>query len=496
MDFKCQGLQDAVVVKKQSGALSVDPIEFLKEVETTYDVKSIKAKGIELWPFLRWPYASAYGNKHVFKITAPKSSLWSKIKRVRNIFYGWRNLLKKYDYLVFSDTLERRLVDGKYIDKIAESLIPILGMDDVLFIEHPISEHFKLDLISTKNIGSLDTFHILCKFYSLLNKKIPLKNRELLEKINQEYKLNVDYDEKITRFFCYKELFEKFYSICKPKAIFINCYYSLSHQAALYTAKLMNIKTIELQHGIISKEHLAYNIFTDLDKDFFPDYLLVFGDYVKSVFDGDNYFMSKENVIPIGNMYIDYINNEYEPSAETTTLFKNLRKKYKKIVAVSSQWILENELIDFLIQSASLSRDILYVFVPRDMGKDYSDANFPENIIMLKGLDVYQIIREVDIHSTMWSTCALEAPALGVPNILINIGGFAKKYYLNLLTNRDVTRFVDRTEEFVDTILNWEVKTKEEIKKLHSNFYKQNYKQNLEQALLTVESNRNPDWNM
>jgi hypothetical protein len=201
------------------------------------------------------------------------------------------------------------------------------------------------------------------------------------------------------------------------------------------------------------------------------------------VFDEENCFIKKESVLPVGSMYIDYINNKYKPSKETIRLFKSFKKKYKKIVAISSQWPLENKLIDFLKKSASLSKDILYIFVPRDVDKDYSNANFPENIIIMRHLNVYQIVREADFHSTLYSTCALEAPALGVPNILINIDGFAKNYYWDLLTDRDVTRFVETEEEFVDTILNWHTKTKREIVNLHLDFYKQDHRESLKQAL-------------
>jgi len=475
----------------------VEPIEFLKEVETTYDVKSIKVKGVEVWPFLRWPYASAYGIKHAFKISAPKPSLWSKIKRVRNIFYGFLNLFQGYNYMLFSDTMEIRMINDRYVNKLAEILTSELGKKRILYIENPAAKpHFKRSEISVRKIISLDLFNIICYLLHIVNrKKLVIDNETILMEISRKYDLDFDYTALISHFFCYIELFRYLFMAYKPRIVFVSQYYGI-HQAVIYAAKKQGIKTIELQHGIISKGHLAYNVFMELDKSFFPDYLFAFGDYVKNVFDEDNHFMNKENVVAIGSMYIDYINNEYKPSAEITTLFKSLRNKYKKIITISSQWILENELIDFLIKSASLSRDVLYVFVPRVMNKDYSNANFPENVILLKDLDVYQIIREADVHSTMWSTCALEAPALGVPNALINIRGFAEKYYLNVLTNRAVTKFVDTPEDFVETILNWEVKTKEEIKRLHRNFYKQNYKQNLKQALLIVESNRNPDWNM
>ena len=466
-------------------------INFIKEVESTYNVSSITVNGIQVWPFLRASYYFAYGNKYKFNGKSnsgkEKLSLWSKIKRIRNVSYGWNNLLKKYDYFVFSDTLEKRLVNNnKYIDKIAESLIFELGKDNVLLIENPVNGfHFRQSEIATKNIISLDLFHALCyQPFSIRN--INIENEWILKDINKKYNLNINYYKIIARFLCCKRLFNYFFKIYKPKAIFVNCYYYLTHQAAIYAAKKMKILTVELQHGIINNKHPAYNVFVPLDKLFFPDYLFAFGNYVKEILGKDNYFIQKEYIIPIGYMYIDYINNKYKPTRKTINLFKNFKKKYKKIVVVSSQQVLEDKLIDFLKKSASLNNDILYIFVPRNMNKDYSSVNFPANITILKHLDVYQIMKESDFHATMWSTCALEAPALGVPNILININGFAKEYYSNLLTNRDVTKFVDTPKEFVDTILKWQVKPKEEIKKLHKNFYQQNHKDSLKKALQTI----------
>lgn len=462
-------------------------IDFIKEIETKYNVSSISVNDIQVWPFLRVSYYFQYGRSYIFEVLNNNSNrtkiIFSRLKRIRNVFYGFWNLFKKYDYIVFSDTLERRLVSGKYIDKIAEYLLYELGEKRVLLIENPVNGlHFNRSKISTKNIISLDIFCIFCNKY-FLRKKLCIKNEVILKEINKKYGLNINYHRIIAQFIFYKYMFIIFYKIYNPKAIFINCYYSLIHQAAICAAKKKGIKTIELQHGIINNKHSAYNIFTYLDKSFFPDYLLAFGDYVKNVFNEGNYFIKKENVLPVGSMYLDYINYKYKPSKGNVKIFINFRKKYKKIVTVSSQWTIESKLIKFIKKSASLSKDILYIFVPRDINKNYSNVNFPENIIILKHLDVYQITKETNFHSTVYSTCASEAPAIGVPNILININNQAKMYYSNLLTNRDVTRFVDTEKEFVNTILTWHTKTKREIMSLHNGFYKENHKKNLRHAL-------------
>jgi hypothetical protein len=417
-----------------------------------------------------------------------------KAKRVKNIFYGLEDMFRRYKYLVFSDSIERRMINGKYLDKISEYLVKVLGKDNVLIIETPADGlHYRRSQISSKHIISSDVFRFLHYFFFPSIKRVSINNAEIISELNKKYELNVNYRSIIFSFFSLEKLFKLFYKVWLPEAIFINCSYSTVHHAALYAAKNMGIKTIELQHGIINKKHFAYNVFTKLDNNFYPDYLFVFGDYVKDVFSNYNYFISKENVFSVGNMYLDYIRNEYNPDDSTVKLFSEFRIKYKKIVAVSSQITVEKKLINFLNKSANLSKEILYIFVPRDLNKDYSSVSFADNIILLKDkrLDVYKIIKESDFHSTVSSTCALEAPALGIPNVLINIDNLAKYYYSDLLIDSDITRFVDTPEEYVKVLISWHPIGKEEIIYRHRLFYKQNHKESLMQALRTIGIKRN-----
>lgn len=315
-----------------------------------------------------------------------------------------------------------------------------------------------------------------------------IEKEEIIKNIEKKFGICVNYKKEIKFFLKQIKALNFILRIYKPKIIFLSCYYCGFHRALLHAAHKHNIKTVEIQHGIINRAHPAYNVFVDLDKSFFPDYLLSFGEYVKLFFNKNNYFIKKDNILPIGSMYIDYINNEYKASKETIEIFSNFRKKYKKIIAVSSQSGVEDKLIDFLKKSSSLSKDILYIFVPRDVDKDYSGVRFPENIIILKDLNFYQIVKGGDFHSTVYSTCALEAPVLGAPNILINIDNLAKKHYLSMLSNQDVTRFINTEEEFVATILKWDVKTREEIMNLHNKFYEKNYDKALKRALQAIEN--------
>jgi len=462
----------------------MDDIEFIKEIETEYDVASIKVNNIQIWPFLRIHYAFAYLNKYL--LNAPEKEhipLSNKKNRIANIFYGFKNLFRRYDYLIFSDTMELRIFDNKYFNKLAHSVIKYLGENNTLLIENPVAgSHFKHSQRLNKNVISLDIFRFLCYLYPF-KKRLLIEKEEILKEINTHYDLDIDYKEISNKFFIYVFLFGIFIKVYKPKLIFISSYYDTIYQALIHAARFGGVKVIELQHGSIDNKHPAYTLFSKLDNSFFPEYLLVWGDNVIKIFNQNNYFIDKKKVFPTGNMYIDFINNNYEPPLGIISIFIELRKKYKYIIATSSQYTVENDLIEFLKKSAFLSPYILFIFVPRDLSKDYSNFNFPGNIIMIKNLDVYQTIKYSDFHATVYSSCAIEAPALGVPNILINIKNESKKYYSEILTNPEVTRFVDTPEEFVNLIQNWAPKSKEEIKQLHEGFYTKNHKESLKKAL-------------
>ena len=57
--------------------------------------------------------------------------------------------------------------------------------------------------------------------------------------------------------------FKVLFRIWKPQKIFITDYYNLLHQAVIFSAKELNIKTIEVQHGVISSTHHGYNYYTE-----------------------------------------------------------------------------------------------------------------------------------------------------------------------------------------------------------------------------------------
>jgi hypothetical protein len=60
-------------------------------------------------------------------------------------------------------------------------------------------------------------------------------------------------------------------------------------------------------------------------------------------------------------------------------------------------------------------------------------------MVFIDELNVYEIILCSDLHITINSSCALEAPFLGVRNLLINIDNFSETYFGSVLPKESST---------------------------------------------------------
>jgi hypothetical protein len=471
-------------------------IEFLEEVETKFPVTEIKANGIQVWAMLRRYYFFAYNEKYLNSTISIKSNkskiIITAINKIRHSFYGFANLFRSYEYLIFTNIAEIKNMGGHNINKIAHSLQEVLGLDKFLTIESSKGDNqFKIKRMKTNRTVSAALFHNLSRL-QLFNKKIKTSGFDILDDINKKYGLNVNYYSIIKLFTKYLVLMKFLIKRKKPKIIFISKYYSVYNQAVIYSAGQLSVPVIEIQHGLINTSHPAYNVFTSLTNTLLPDYIFTFGENTQGVFKSiNNHFIESNNVYPVGNMYLDYMNNEYIPNNRTVAQFNAFRKVYDTIVAVSSQLTIDEKLVNFINQAAIINHSILYIFIPRDLFMDYSKKIVNDNIKIINGLNVYEIIKESDFHSTVYSTCAIEAPAMGVQNVLINIKGLAVQNFGSVLIDKDITEYADTPKEFVNKILSMQKLEKMDIQNKHGRFYSTDHKQEIKKAIQDIISKLN-----
>ena len=103
--------------------------------------------------------------------------------------------------------------------------------------------------------------------------------------------------------------------------------------------------------------------------------------------------------------------------------------------------------------------------------------------MIVKDENFYELTMLADFHATVYSTCAIEAPSLGVQNILINIDGLSKRFYGNILSDRRVTRFVDTPQEFVSIANDFEKLDRDTIVKLNEDLIAVDYEGNIRELL-------------
>jgi superfamily I DNA and RNA helicase len=111
--------------------------------------------------------------------------------------------------------------------------------------------------------------------------------------------------------------------------------------------------------------------------------------------------------------------------------------------------------------------------------------DLPDNVLVITDKDFYELMMYVDYHSTVYSTCALEAPSFGVQNIMINIKNLSRKYFETSLIDR-TTKYADAPEEYLNLIRSMDKLDKKTVYYLNEGVIMPNYRKNLGDAISQI----------
>jgi hypothetical protein len=428
-------------------------------------------ENIEDWVYLRIKIGhelkNIYNQQFIKNRENKLKKIWEKIIRLKNIFYGFKNWFKKYDYIFFSDSSERRFIDNSYKDKISDDIIDRLN--NCLLIELPNPNHYKN--VHTKYIVSQSLLDFLIFIYSIFLKIFISVENKQLDNIFKREKININYKKIILKIKVETKLYKLLFLIYKPKAIFINCAYC--RFGVVKAAKDLGIKVIELQHGVINEAHYGYVSSIRLNKNYIPDILLSFGLYETTI---KNFLI--KYIIPIGSYYLNYIKNNFKIDKKLSLRIQ----KYKYVIGVSLQdqdWEYDG-MLSFIKKISKKNSDILYILIPR---RRRDSLPLSENVIIYDKLDCYNIIMHCNIHMSLYSSCALEAPSLGIPNILININNCAKLYYDKIL-DKYHTKILSFSKEVLEYIPKMATLDKEKIILKNEKVFVNNYEERINNFII------------
>ena len=443
----------------------------LTEIEKDYDVLSVTARGEKAWPILRWHYAYTIDTK-----SSAKPRRKNILDLIHEVFYGFLNWFGKTKFLFFSDSEQstRRLIDGEYYDRLVDPIIDQLTSKTCLLIEIPSPKHRPRKYTHTRRITSYTPIEIIARIFVLFEELIHIENGEILKSVQAKYGVTLE-DEKILRlYYVKKRLYNILYKCLQPRAIFFVEYYR--DIARVKAAKELGIKTIEVQHGSIGSEHPAYNSHIKIDPDYYPDLLFTYGEGEKKN-PTNGFFYKSDQIYPVGNFIIDHVNESYQVEK---TLQQDI-SCYRKSAAITLQKTIVKEVMSFIIEAAEIDDEILFLIVPREpLSQNWS---LPKNVRIVSEPNFYQLMKYVDVHVTSFSSCALEAPSLGVRNILLNINNYAKIYYGSLLQDKSTTSYVETPHEMVDEINKLIQVDKEAVMEANSTFIIPHYHSNLKKIL-------------
>lgn len=447
------------------------PLDKLQELERDFPVSSIKVDNETYWPLFR-TFIYAEFLKGVIMIF-PKG-IGNNLSKIRNSFFQFHNWFKSYDYLFFSNEMERKKINGVFIDKLVEGLLENLGYTNSLYIEQVRERHLESSQYSKKIMVSHDLILILSGIYKKIVRpgyKKTIEGEDIFRKILKSYNLEIDYRDGLDGFLSKVAVYKLFLKFLKPKAIIITDYGNIS---LIFASKALKIKVIEFQHGIIGHEHPYYQPAHPLAPKFCPDYILVFGlNDVNGLAHGN--YVPTTHILPIGNHYINHLNRSRANEAITSLI-----QGYTYSICVPTDHVTHGYLVDFICTIATELNACLFFVSPREARLVDPKKILPGNVKFVTEFSFQEIVRHCDFNTSTNSTCCIEALALGAQNILIDEDGMASQYFGKVLTDKRFTSFVKSKEEYKDEMLKVRRFSRDEAKASIVQSYFKDYEEQLQ----------------
>jgi len=260
-----------------------------------------------------------------------------------------------------------------------------------------------------------------------IQSEIYFELKEVLQKIRKAGLLSTtEFQYVESAFFVFFESFRRWHallSIANPKTLVGITHYH--NEGCLAAAKLLGIKTIELQHGLISKHDLYYvypkQYREAVAKGMFPNEIWLFGNFWKRVLanGAEAEFM---NPVVIGNFISDTSIASNDTVKENRVLLcaqKNLSEPY-------IEWI--RTMRDFILPNHPSWKLIVKMHPLESETKKYQNeaSDFVEILPVSSSLN--EELKRAKIQVSIYSTTFFDALGMGVKNFSLDEIGFSGNY--------------------------------------------------------------------
>lgn len=415
-----------------------DAVEKIKNIETRYDVMSIKVKGVSVWPFIRIKLT----DKMFDEGTEAQYSGRLGMKKVLStlFYYNPLRFFKSSKYWIFSGFERRKQVGDKAVMRVSGGIVEIFPSARI--IEKPSAQQhsFPKDYIKERNVISESWFLLAVHLRMFLLKpfKLNVQNEVLLNQIIAECGVSFNVQSVLRQLVSQRVVMSRVLSLSqKPNKVFIECPYPV--MGYVWALHNKGIEVVEMQHGVLNNQHYAYNSLYH-SSILYPDKVCVFGDVEYQYLMSDESHYCK-NVIKTGLYFMEVAEKSFMEDP-----FAKWRGEYESIVLVAGQTDADTELTEYVNLSAKEMSNVLFLYVPRHVDDVINVSG--DNVLLCPGVNIYEYMKWCDIHVTVTSTTCLECQYFHVPTIFYDVDNKSSSYYGAVLTEDNGVLYTKSHHDF------------------------------------------------
>lgn len=324
--------------------MSVLDLCAFNEIEKKYDLLNAEIEGYHFWVYLRAELAGSYVRRRNHLMAAPhnpqKESISARIKvdlvKAKNILKRGKIPKVPCDILVLNHP-RRVLVDGLYECIYTDSILE--KIEKAVVLEEPYMNNHYMPA-KTKNMIYTDIIelnsYLYCVVQNYLNAERYKRNKDVMieairkpiEELNRICGVEISAEEfgdsLIYGLYMYKAeraYYKKVIFKLRPKVIMEVVSYNRKCMVVNELAAEMGIPTIELQHGTVGEEHIAYNYPEGYEIKQFPAYIFMFSDYWKYK---SRFPVDKKKLIAVGYPFLERMAQKFEQRSKAPRNKKNI----------------------------------------------------------------------------------------------------------------------------------------------------------------------------
>jgi len=460
-------------------------IDLFLELEIQKNFFSLKIKNYNFWEYLRIDLCN--------KIIEEKSNFFQSknsidekrkyylypLKITLLIYNRIKILLSKNIYDVILLNQDRSvLYNGKNVNMHIYPIAKYLAKSFKVLLINQSNKSFKDKNINSINEVPVSLLSSVLIYFIKFNKQELIFLNNIQKAIKSSFNLNLDVVEIAKKVFVYKifyreKRFKKLFKKFNNKIFF---YYSdHSSEGIVSAARSLDVKSVELQHSLISPLDIRYRIPSILDTyQTVPDYVFTYGDYWNS------FYKAPLKTIAIG---FDYFNNSY------TKYYKNSQKKLKKNGIIIYSGILSNKNLQAILDelSKALPEKIFYFKLRQEEYGNWRHR-YPEYLIKRKNI-IFISSDNKPVHSYMndctWqigidSTLIYEGLAFGLTTFILKTGWFEQ---MKNIYENNLAFLVTNSKQIIELIVNYSSHTRR-IEK--NDIFKENVELNVINAVQEI----------